>query len=127
MLRRQKFCPHSSPAASQSRVSTSKIDKARFCISQNKTGAVVSEALRKIEAPFFQSIKCRTRSEPTQREHRRHIKRTAKSLPQAHRPKIVMIIILRIVVGILIADCVSRIRQQTRSGEQPLIDRIEVN
>ena len=38
-----------------------------------------------------------------------------------------MIVILRIVIGVFIADCIGRIRQQTRSGELPLIDRVEID
>ena len=38
-----------------------------------------------------------------------------------------MIVILRIVIGVFATDCIGRIRQQTRGGEQPLIDRVEID
>ena len=64
MLASQKFRAHRSPAPGQSRISSGKIDKASFGISQNKTGAVVRQPLRKIKAPFLELIKCRARSKP---------------------------------------------------------------
>src|SRR5882762_7167787 len=127
MFTSQKFCAHRGPAASQSRISGSKIDKSRFGISQNKTGAVIRESLRKIEAPFLKLIKFRARPESTQSEHRRHIKRTTKRLPQANRSQIMMVVILWIVMGVFIADCVGCIREQTGRCEEFLIDRVQID
>src|SRR5215831_10773312 len=127
MLRSQKFRAHCSATASQPSIGSSKIDKSRFSIPQKESGTVIREPLRKIETPLLQLIKRRARSEPAQREYRRHIQRTRKRFAQTHGPKIMTIVILRIVVGVLVANCIGGVRQKARSSQQPLIDRVEID
>src|SRR5215470_5057301 len=59
MFTSQKFCAYRGPATSQSRISSGEIDQSHLSISQNKTGAVIRESLRKVEAPFLELIKFR--------------------------------------------------------------------
>src|SRR5207247_5957731 len=99
----------------------------RLGVSQNKTGAVIIQTLWKIEAPFLQLIKRRARAELAQHKNSRHVQRTTERFAQTHRAEIMMIVILRIVIGVLIANGIGRVRQQARSGKQPFVDRLEVN
>src|SRR5207249_8399303 len=103
------------------------INETRLGISQNKTGAIIVKALWKIEAPLLQLIERWARTELAQYKNGRDIQRTTERFAQAHRPKIMMTVILWIVIGVFIANCIGRVRQQARSGEQPFIDRVEVN
>ena len=127
MFRRQKLRAHRRAATSQSGIGSREINETRLGISQNKTGAIIVKALWKIEAPLLQLIERWARTELAQYKNGRHIQRTTERFAQAHRPKTMMTVILWIVIGVFIANCIGRVRQQARSGEQPFIDRVEVN
>src|SRR5258707_9446156 len=118
MFRCQKLRAHRRAATSQSGIASREINEARLGISQNKTGAIIVKALWKIEAPLLQLIERWARTELAQYKNGRHIQRATERFAQTHRPKIVMTVILWVVIGVLVANCIGRVRQQAGSGEQ---------
>src|SRR5439155_16802108 len=118
MLGGKKFRTHGDAVPCQTRVSAGKIDKTNLGIAQDETCAVVAYSSWKFEAPLLQLEKSPARAELAQGKNCGNIERATERLTQTHRTEITMIVILRVVIRVLVANGLGGVRQQARSGQK---------
>src|SRR4029453_3781019 len=115
MLGGEKFRLHRNAVPCQTRICAGEIDKTNFGIPQNETSAVVAQFSWKFESPLFQLEKSRARAELAQGKNCGNIERAPERLTQTHRTEITMIVILRVVIRVLVANGIRGVGQKAGS------------
>ena len=110
MLGSEKFRLHRDAVPRQTRIRAGKIDQTNLGITQDKTRAVVAQFPGKFEAPLLQLEKSRARAELAQGKNCGNIEGAPERLTQTHRTEITMIVILRVVIRVLIANGLGGVR-----------------